>query len=94
VGGSASAHRGPNTGASGRRPNGADPRLDTKNRGEEADCSHERPSGRPGASSAVKLLKVYTSSIFFSQSRKRFAHLCIKVKKSSIQYAFGRPRGQ
>jgi hypothetical protein len=65
VGGSASARRSQNTGASGQRPNGAGPRLDTKNGGEEADCSHGRPSGPSGASSAVKLLKVYTSSIFF-----------------------------
>jgi hypothetical protein len=68
-----SARRSQNTGASGRCPNGAGPRVDTRNRGEETDCSRRRLSGRPGA---------------------RFAHLCIKVEKSSIQHAFGRPRGQ
>jgi hypothetical protein len=57
---------GQNTGASGRRPNSAGPRVDMRNGGKEADCSRgRRSSGRPGASSAIKLLKVYTSSIFF-----------------------------
>jgi hypothetical protein len=60
-----SARRSQNTGASGRCPNGAGPRVDTRNRGEETDCSRRRLSGRPGASSAVKLLKVYTSFVFF-----------------------------